>query len=141
MACPEFEDLILDYCEAAASSADRALLESHIAGCPACRSSLAQQQELELRLAKSLTAPSLSQAFAPRLAARIAAERRAPQFRWLPRILNGIGYLGMATAAGYLLQQLPHAADWVGLTALAACAAFGVWEMGKALRQTYGHRS
>jgi anti-sigma factor RsiW len=141
MACPEFEDLILDYCEAAASSADRSLLEAHIAVCPACRSSLAQQQELDLRLAKSLAAPSLSPAFAPRLAARIAAERRAPQFRWLPRILNGIGYLGMATASGYLLQQLPHAADWVGLTVIAASAAFGVWEMGKALRATYGHRS
>ena len=72
MACPEFEDLILDYCEAAASPADSALLESHVAGCPACRSSLAQQQELELRLAKSLTQPALSPAFAPRLAARIA---------------------------------------------------------------------
>ena len=141
MACPEFEDLILDYCEAAASHADSALLESHVAGCPACRSSLAQQQELELRLAKSLTQPALSPAFAPRLAARIASERRAPQFFWLPRILNGIGYLGMAAAAGYLLQQLPHAADWVGITVVAACAAFGVWEMGKALRTTYGHRS
>ena len=141
MACPEFEDLILDYCEAAASPADSALLESHVAGCPACRSSLAQQQELELRLAKSLTQPALSPAFAPRLAARIAAERRAPEFFWLPRILNGIGYLGMAAAAGYLLQQLPHSADWVGITVVAACAAFGVWEMGKALRTTYGHRS
>jgi anti-sigma factor RsiW len=141
MACPEFEDLILDYCEAAASSADRALLEAHIAVCPACRESLAQQQELDLRLAKSLTAPSLSPAFALRLAARIAAERRAPQFRWLPRILDGIGYLGLAAAAGYLLQQLPHATDWVGLTVIAASAVFGVWEMGKALRATYGHRS
>jgi anti-sigma factor RsiW len=140
MACPEFEDLILDYCEAAASPADSALLESHIAVCPACRSSLAQQQELDLCLAKSLTAPSLSPAFAPRLSARIAAERPAPHFRWLPRILNGIGYLGMATAAGYLLQQLPHATDWVGLIVIAASAAFGVWEMGKALRATYGHR-
>ena len=139
MACPEFEDLILDYCEAAASPADSALLESHIAACPACRFSLAEQQELDLRLAKSLAVPSLSPAFGPRLASRIAAERRAPQFRWLPRILDGIGYLGMATAAGFLLQQLPHAA--VGVTIIAASSAFGVWEMGKALRETYGHRS
>jgi anti-sigma factor RsiW len=139
MACPEFEDLILDYCEAAASPADSALLESHIAICPACRAYLAQQQELDLRLAHSLNQPLLSPAFASRLAARIAAERRAPQFGWLPRILDGIGYLGMATAAGYLLQQLSHAA--VGVTVIAACAAFGAWEMGKALRETYGHRS
>ena len=141
MACPEFEDLILDYCEAAASPADSALLEAHIAVCPACRASLAQHQHLDLRLAKSFSAPSLSPAFDARLAARIAAERRAPQFRWLPRILNGVGYLGMATAAGYLLQQLPHASELVGISVIAACTAFGAWEMGKALRETYGHRS
>ena len=140
MACPEFEDLILDFCEGAASPPDAALLQSHIATCAACRAYLAGQQELDLRLAKSLTQPTLSPSFAGRLAARIAAQPRAPQFRWIPRILDGIGYLSMAAAAGYLLQQLPHAADWVGLTVLAASAAFGIWETGKALRATYGHR-
>jgi anti-sigma factor RsiW len=140
MACPEFEDLILDYCEGTASPADSALLESHIAACGGCRAYLAQQQELDLRLSKSLTRPSLSPAFDARLAARIAAERRAPRLRWLPRILDGIGYLSLASAAGYLIQQLPHAGAWVGLAALAGSAAFGFWETGKALRATYGHR-
>ena len=67
-------------------------------------------------------------------------ERRAPKQPWLPRILDGIGYLSLASAAGCLIQQLPHAGIWVGLTALAASAAFGIWETGKALRATYGHR-
>jgi len=140
MACPEFEDLILDYCEGAASQADSALLESHIAACSACRAWLAEQRELDLRLAKSIAAPSLSPEFPGRLAARIAAEPRPREFRRLPRVLDAIGCLGIAATAGYLLQQLPHAGDWVGLVTLAASAAFALWETGKALRTTYGHR-
>jgi anti-sigma factor RsiW len=140
MACPEFEDLILDYSEGAAAPADSALLESHVAACAGCREYLALQQELDLRLSKSLALPVLSPAFAPLLAARIAERRRAPRLRWLPRLLDGIGYLSLASAAGYLLQQLPHARIWIGLAALAGSAAFGLWESGKALRGTYGHR-
>jgi len=140
MACPEFEDLILDYSEGLASPADCTLLESHIAACGDCRAFLATQQELDLRLSKSLVRPTLSPAFDARLAARIAVERRAPQFRWIPRILDGIGYLSVASAAGYLIQQLPHAATWVGMVTLAGSAAFCLWETGKALRATYGHR-
>jgi anti-sigma factor RsiW len=140
MACPEFEDLILDYCEAAAPPADSALLEAHVAGCAGCRGYLAAQQELDLRLSKAITRPALSPAFARRLAARISGERRAPRFRWLPRMLDGIGYLSVAAAAGCLIQQLPHAGTWIGLAALAGSAAFGLWETGKALRGNYGHR-
>jgi anti-sigma factor RsiW len=138
MACPEFEDLILDYSDGAASAADSALLEAHIAACTDCRAYLATQQELDLRLAKSLAQPALSPNFNTQLAARIAMERRKPQFSRLPRILDGIGYLSIATAAGLLLQQLPQSGAWVGTAALAASIGFGVWEMGKALRTTYG---
>jgi anti-sigma factor RsiW len=140
MACPEFEDLILDYCEGASSPADRALLESHVAACVGCREYLAEQQELDLRIAKSLAQPTLSPAFAANLSARIAVERRTPQSRRLPAILDAIGYLSIAATAGYLIQQLPHAGQWMGLGVLASSAAFCLWETGKALRTTYGHR-
>ena len=140
MPCPEFEDLILDYCEGAASPADSGLLESHVSACAGCRQYLALQRELDLRLAKSLPRPALSPAFAPRLAARIAEQRRAPRHPWLPRILDGIGYVSLASAAGCLLRQLPHADTWIGMAALTASAAFGLWETGKALRANYGHR-
>lgn len=140
MACPEFEDLILDYSEGAASVTDSALLEAHIAACTDCRASLAAQQELDLRLAKSLLQPALSPNFASQLAARIAVEQRKPPFRRLPRVLDAIGYLSIATAAGCLLQQLPQSGAWIGTAALAASITFGAWEMGKALRITYGHR-
>jgi anti-sigma factor RsiW len=140
MPCHEFEDLILDYCEGAASPADGALLESHIAVCGGCRARLAMQQELDLRLSKSFPRPALSPAFAARLAARMEQQRHAPRLLWLPRILDGIGYLSLASAAGCLIQQLPHPGTWIGLAALAASAAFCLWETGKALRAAYGHR-
>jgi anti-sigma factor RsiW len=140
MACPEFEDLILDYCEGAASPADRGRLESHVSACTGCREYLAMQQELDLCLSRSIARPAISPAFAPRLAARMAEQRRAPRFRWLPRILDGIGYLSLASAAGYLLQQLPHPGIWIGLVALGGSAAFGLWETGKSLRGSFGHR-
>ncbi|HUB77525.1 MAG TPA: zf-HC2 domain-containing protein [Bryobacteraceae bacterium] len=137
MACPEFEDLISDYCEGAASPADSGLLESHIAACAACREWLAGQRELDLRLAKSIVAPPLSLDFAGRLAARIAAQPRAPRFRRLSAVLEVVGCLGIAATAGFLLQQLPHASDWVGLVTLAASAGYALWETGKALRTTH----
>jgi anti-sigma factor RsiW len=140
MACPEFEDLILDYTEDAAPPADRALLESHIAACGDCRLFLARQQELDRQLARVLPQPALSAAFTTQLGARIAAQGRGPRFRRLPRVLDGIGYLSLASAAGLLLQQVPHAGIWIGLAALAGSAAFGVWESGKALRHNFGRR-
>ena len=140
MACPEFEDLILDYCEGASSPADSVLLESHIAACLPCREYLAQQQELDLRLAKSLPRPALSASFAANLTARIAVERRAPRFRRFARVLDTIGYLSLATAAGCLIEQLPHANQWFGHAILASSAAFCLWHTAKALRITYRHR-
>lgn len=140
MACREFEDLILDYCEDAASPADRALLEAHVAGCLGCREFLVEQQQLHARLSQSLRAVSLSPAFQPGLSRRIAEQRPAPRFRRLPRVLDSVGYLSLALAAGCLIQQLPHAAMWVGMAALAGSAGFGVWESAKALRGNFGHR-
>jgi anti-sigma factor RsiW len=140
MNCPEFEDPILEYCEGAISPAGRARVEAHLADCGECRAYLEAQRELDLLLARSIPRPALSPAFGHRLAARIRAQRQAPRFRRLPRVLDWIGYLSLAFLAGRLLQQLPHAGDWVALASVAGCTAFGLWETGKALRSNYGHR-
>ena len=140
MNCPEFEDPILEYCEGAISPAGRARVEAHLARCGECRAYLEAQRELDLVLARSIARPALSPAFGDRLAARLRAQRQAPRFRRLPRLLDWIGYLSLAFLAGRLLQQLPHAGDWVALASVAGCMAFGLWETGKALRHNYGHR-
>jgi anti-sigma factor RsiW len=140
MACREFEDLILDYCDGAATPADHALLESHIAGCGDCRAFLATQQELDRRLQDSIAHPALSPAFGPRLAGRIAAQRHAPRFRRLPKVLDWIGYLSLALVAGRLVQQVPDAGAWLAMAGVAGSVAFSFWKTGKALRSNYGHR-
>jgi anti-sigma factor RsiW len=140
MNCREFEDLILESCEGAVSPAGRALLESHLAGCGECRAYFEMQKELDRLLARTLSPPALSPAFGKRLAARIAGQRQTPRFRRLPRVLDWIGYLSLAFLAGRLIQQLPHAGDWVALASVAGCMAFGLWETGKALRANFGHR-
>ena len=139
MGCREFEDLILDYSEGAASPADRALLESHIAACGECRSELARQQELDLRLAKTLIAPALSPVFDARLAARLTAHSsgQSARYRWLPRTLDTVGYASLAAVAVYFLQQAPGAGIAV---AVAASAAFTLWQTGKAVRSSFVHR-
>jgi anti-sigma factor RsiW len=140
MNCPEFEDLILESCDGALAPAGRVLLDAHLAGCAGCRAYLATQREVDLLLTRSLTPPALSPAFGPRLASRIAAQRQAQRFRRLPRVLDSIGYLSLAFLAGRLIQELPHAGDWMALFSVAGCMAFGLWETGKALRSNYGHR-
>jgi anti-sigma factor RsiW len=140
MACPEFEDLIFDYCEGAASPAEIARLEAHVAACGDCRAFLETQQELERRLSRSLPQPAVSAAFGNRLAAEIARQRYAPRFRRLPLVLDWIGYLSLAYAASRLIEQVPHAGVWISLAGGAGAAVFSLWETGKALRSSYGHR-
>lgn len=134
MACDRFEDLILDYCEDAASPADRALLAAHLADCNACRAALTRQQELDRTLTAALIPRTLSEGFAPRLSARLAEQDRAPRHPWLPRVLDGIGYVSLAFAGACIVQHIPEAANWIALAALAASAAFALWQTGKALR-------
>jgi anti-sigma factor RsiW len=133
MPCREFEDLILDYCEGQTSPADGALAESHAAVCPDCRLYFAAHQELDSQFSHYLVPCSLSDSFLPRLASAIARERRPPQFHLLPRALDAAAYLSLAFAAGCLMEQVPHAAAWIGVAAFAASAAFALWESAKAL--------
>jgi anti-sigma factor RsiW len=140
MNCREFEDAIFEYCEAAAAPAEVARVEAHLAVCGECRAFLETQRALDLQLERALAGPVLSPAFGPRLAARIAEQRRAPRFRRLPRVLDWIGYLSLALVSGQLIRQLPHAGGWIALAAMAGSAAFSFWETGRALRGNFGHR-
>jgi hypothetical protein len=97
------------------------------------------QRELDRRLSGSIPQPALSPAFGRRLAARIAEQRHTPRFRRLPLVLDWIGYLSLAYAAGRLIQQAPHAGAWIALAGCTGSAAYSLWETGKALRRNYGH--
>ena len=140
MACREFEDLILEYCEGAASPAARAAVDTHVAACPACREFLAEQQDLELRFSCSAVPASLSPAFSRRLVAKIADQRSSSRLRRFSGVLDAVGGLSVTFGAACLLQQLRHATVWISVVALAGTVGFSLWASAKALRSNLGHR-
>jgi anti-sigma factor RsiW len=73
MLCEEIENRILDYQENQLSAAQRAEVESHLAGCAVCRAFARQLQQLDATLSASVKIPALSADFDRRLRQRIQA--------------------------------------------------------------------
>jgi len=73
MLCEEIENRILDYQENQLSAAQRAEVETHLTGCPACREFARQLQQLDAALAARVNIPALSAGFELRLRGRIQA--------------------------------------------------------------------
>ncbi|MGA8367713.1 MAG: anti-sigma factor family protein [Candidatus Acidiferrales bacterium] len=134
MACNQLEDLILEYCEGAISPDDRKRVESHLAGCGPCRTFLAAQKELDLRLARAITPPQLSIHFKRRVFAEIESEPDRMRLGDFLEVLDWIGYSGLALAAIYLLGQSPDPALYTFWVALAGGVGFGLWEGRDILR-------
>ncbi len=134
MACDQFQDLILEYCEGAISPDDRKRVESHIAMCGGCRAFLAGQQELDARLARAIVPPKLSASFERRVLAEIKSRPEGLRFRDFVEVLDWIAYSGLALAAIYLLQQLPDASTDIFWLAVAGSMGFGLWEARDLLR-------
>jgi len=134
MACDQFQDLILEYCEGAISPDDRKRVESHVAMCGDCRAFLAGQQELDARLARAIVPPKLSAGFERRVLAEIKSRPEGLRFRDFVEVLDWIAYSGLALAAIYLLQQLPDASTDIFWLAVAGSMGFGLWEARDLLR-------
>jgi anti-sigma factor RsiW len=131
MLCEEIENRILDYQENQLSAAQRAEVETHLAGCPGCRSFARQLQQLDAALSAGVKIPALSAGFDRRLRQRIQsappvlseaqrAERKCQlqaQFEAdLARISRG----------PFTLGSLPNSLVW---PALAAGAGWLAWRL------------
>jgi hypothetical protein len=134
MACNQFEDLILEYCEGPISPHDRKRVESHVAICGECRAFLAGQQELDARLMRAIVSPTLSAGFKRRVLAKIESEPEGLRFGDFLEVLDWIGYASLALAAVYLLDQSPDANLYIFWLALAGSVGFGLWEARDLLR-------
>ncbi len=133
MPCIEYEDLILEYCEGALGAGEFSRAEAHLAACPECRSFFELQRELDHALARVVGKPAPSAAFRQNLMRRVEAESRA-RLRWVPVVLDVIGYTSVAAIGGVVLSvtvPLAHA-SWV---AVAAYAAAGIWLGFRILRE------
>ena len=74
MTCEAFEPRIVDYVENQLPAADRAALETHLAGCGQCQAFARQLRQLDAALAQRLKAPVLPPDFSERLRQRIRGE-------------------------------------------------------------------
>jgi len=131
MDCEAIESRILDYLDQQLAAGDRALVETHLAGCPACRALARQLEQLDASLARSVKPPALSAGFDARLRQRLQNEtkalsevERAERKRQLQAefeaglaqlaghrftvggLLNTLGYAALGGLVGGLLWQL-----------------------------------
>ena len=117
MTCHTIQDLMLDYAEGTLDGGRRALVQSHLGGCPECARTARALAETR-GLLRALPPPQTSAQFEARLAERLAQVRRpAPSEPWWGRLRASLALpsralrpalaLGAAVAAvaGTLLYQ------------------------------------
>ena len=116
MTCAERRASLVAYVDGELAPAERADLESHLAGCPECREALAVEQRLSAQLA-ALPGAAPSGDFEARFWARVARgeDARPGGLRaWLGRLLGPRGLIalgGVAAAALALLLVLRSQSD------------------------------
>jgi anti-sigma factor RsiW len=135
MLCEMIENKILDYQDNQLSADQRAEVETHLAGCPACRELARQLQQLDAALSTRVKIPALSAGFDRQLREQIqstpadlsdaqrAERRRQLQAEFeagmarigrgsftLGRLLNYLAWPAVACVAGWLAWRLT--AEW-----------------------------
>jgi anti-sigma factor RsiW len=119
--CTDVETLIALRVDGAATPAEDARLDAHLAVCPDCAALLEEVTTLDAALAARLGGAEPSAAFDAAVRTRIRAERRAVG-GWVPDVLNAAGVLVVLVAA------VPTALGWGGAAGVAAAA--GVLVLG-----------
>ena len=115
MDCRQAEERILESLEVTpgANSPD---LETHLAGCEACRRFIETQFMLDRQLSAAISPPSLSPAFRTSLAKRLRQERLSLWPEFLPDVAH---WAGCVCATVLCVVVLPFAAGSVILAGLA----------------------
>ena len=129
MLCEEIENRILDYQENQLSAAQRAEVETHLAGCPACREFARQLQQLDAALAARVKIPALSAGFDRQVRERIQAAPAAlseAQRAERKRQLQAEFEAGMAriVRGSFALGRLLNYLAWPALAAVAGWLAW-----------------
>jgi anti-sigma factor RsiW len=131
MACPEFEDRLIEWHDRSLDAAGQAAVEQHLAVCPACRQYAAGLADLDCAFAAALRHARLSSGFKARLLRRIERDPRLPSaaelavrrrqleaeyeaaaaelkrgvWRWnLAALLDGVGMVGLSIVLVLALQ-------------------------------------
>src|SRR5437899_3307326 len=116
MACQKAQEQILESLAETRPGTYTPDLETHLAGCEACRSFAETQFKLDLQLSAAISAPPLNTTFRTSLAKKL---RREPLSVW-PQFLPGVAHaVGCCCATALCLSTLPFAAGQVMLAGLA----------------------
>jgi len=91
MNCQETEQLILDAFETPLSAAEQESVVEHCYHCSACAQFAAVQSEVDQRLRRFITAPTLNADFRNLLMETIRRKPRATLPAWSPDVAYGIG--------------------------------------------------
>jgi anti-sigma factor RsiW len=90
MNCRRFQDQVFEYVEGSLSARARAAAEEHLAGCPACREAVRQEEALRQRLARRLRQGAESLKLSPEIRRNLlAAARREPASPALSELIAG----------------------------------------------------
>jgi anti-sigma factor RsiW len=74
MACPEFEDRIIDWLDGELSAVERKTVENHVAACAACCNFAEELKSLDAVLASTIQRPALPGDFKSKMLRRVALE-------------------------------------------------------------------
>ena len=116
IACDRAGALIERRLDLEASPQDDALLDAHVATCPACAALLEAETALDAALAARFAAAVPSAGFAAAVRVRVAADG-PPAASWIPDALNAAGLVLS------LLVVVPLAAWWGGIAGAAVTLA------------------
>ena len=115
MDCPTAQEEILEALASARPYATTSELESHLAGCDACRTFRDTQLALDLQLSAAISVSALSPVFRQSLLYKIDQEPVSAWPEFLPDIAHIAGCIGAILVC---LSVLPYSASWVVLAGL-----------------------
>ena len=90
MACPEFEDRLIEYADIEGEA--RACVDTHLAECAGCREFLEALRVVDTQLAARFVGREVSAAFAPAVRRRVEREASAHRLSFVPEVLDFVGW-------------------------------------------------
>jgi anti-sigma factor RsiW len=101
MPCAEFVDMLPEY--AGLSPDERARIDSHVAGCGACRELLQALQTVDAELTAEFSGYTVSTDFEAAVRRRVRREAAPPAPSRIPELLDSLGWAAIVTLIGLIV--------------------------------------
>jgi anti-sigma factor RsiW len=101
MPCAEFADLLLEY--AGLSPDKRARIDSHVAGCGACRELLQALDAVDAELTAEFAGHAVSADFETAVRRRVRSQAALPGPSRVPELLDSLGWAAIVTLIGLIV--------------------------------------